>query len=86
MSRPSAGQGCASFRSAGFGRREFLQVGSLSGLGLSLGGLFRMQAARADAKAFSHFEGKAKSVIHIWLPGGWAQHESFDPKPLSPAE
>ena len=86
MSRPSAVQGCASFRSAGFGRREFLQVGSLSGLGLSLGGLFRMQAAQADAKAFSHFEGTAKSVIHIWLPGGWAQQETFDPKPLSPAE
>jgi hypothetical protein len=86
MSRPSAVQGCASFRSAGFGRREFLQVGSLSGLGLSLGGLFRMQAAQADAKAFAHFEGTAKSVIHIWLPGGWAQQETFDPKPLSPAE
>jgi uncharacterized protein (DUF1501 family) len=86
MSPSSAAQGCASFRSAGFGRREFLQVGSLSGLGLSLGGLFRMQAAQADAKAFSHFEGTAKSVIHIWLPGGWAQQETFDPKPLSPAE
>lgn len=86
MSLPSAAHGCASFRSAGFGRREFLQVGALSGLGLSLGGLFRMQAARADAKAFSHFEGTAKSVIHIWLPGGWAQQETFDPKPLSPAE
>ncbi len=86
MSLPSAAQGCASFRSAGFRRREFLQVGALSGLGLSLGGLFRMQAARADAKAFAHFEGTAKSVIHIWLPGGWAQQETFDPKPLSPAE
>ena len=86
MSRSSAAQGCASFRTTAFGRREFLQVGSLSGLGLSLGGLFRMQAARADAKAFSHFEGTAKSVIHIWLPGGWAQQETFDPKPLSPAE
>jgi uncharacterized protein (DUF1501 family) len=76
--------GCASFRS--LGRREFLHVGSLTGLGLSLGGLFRMQAARADAKAFTHFEGTAKSVIQIWLPGGWAQQETFDPKPLSPAE
>jgi len=78
--------GCRSFRSAGFGRREFLHVGSLTGLGLSLGGLFRMQAARADAKSFAHFEGTAKSVIHVWLPGGWAQQETFDPKPLSPLE
>ena len=67
-------------------RREFLHVGSLTGLGLSLGGLFRLQAARADAKSFAHFTGTAKSVIHIWLPGGWAQQETFDPKPLAPVE
>jgi hypothetical protein len=67
-------------------RRGFLHVGSLSGLGLSLGGLFRLQAARADAKTFEHFTGTAKSVIHIWLPGGWAQQETFDPKPLAPVE
>lgn len=68
------------------GRREFFQVGMLSGLGLSLGSLFRLQSARADAKHFEHFEGTAKSVIHVWLPGGWAQQETFDPKPLSPLE
>jgi hypothetical protein len=67
-------------------RREFLHVGALTGLGLSLGGLFRLQAARADAKSFEHFTGTAKSVIHIWLPGGWAQQETFDPKPLAPVE
>ena len=68
------------------GRREFLQVGCLGGLGLSLGSMFRMQAARADAKSFNHFTGTAQSVIHIWLPGGWAQQETFDPKPLAPLE
>jgi hypothetical protein len=67
-------------------RRDFLQVGCLGGLGLSLGSLFRHQAARADAKAFNHFTGSAQSVIHIWLPGGWAQQETFDPKPLAPLE
>jgi len=67
-------------------RREFLQVGCLAGLGLSLGSMFRMQAARADAKSFNHFTGTAQSVIHIWLPGGWAQQETFDPKPLAPLE
>jgi hypothetical protein len=86
MARVPAALGCPSFRSAGLGRREFLHVGSLTGLGLSLGGFLRMRAARADAKAFAHFEGTAKSVIHIWLPGGWAQQETFDPKPLSPLE
>jgi hypothetical protein len=29
---------------------------------------------------------KAKSVIHIYLPGGMAHQESFDPKPFSPIE
>ena len=67
-------------------RREFLHVGALTGLGLSLGGLFRAQAARADAKSFAHFTGTARSVIHVWLPGGWAQQETFDPKPLAPSE
>jgi hypothetical protein len=86
MARMPAPPGCSSFRSAGLGRREFLHVGSLAGLGLSLGGFLKMRAARADAKAFAHFEGTAKSVIHIWLPGGWAQQETFDPKPLSPLE
>ena len=81
MPRSPSPAGCGSF-SPGLGRREFLHVGSLTGLGLSLGGFFRMRAARADAKAFAHFEGTAKSVIHIWLPGCWAQQETFDPKPL----
>ncbi|MFM8890111.1 MAG: DUF1501 domain-containing protein [Planctomycetia bacterium] len=68
------------------GRRDFLHVGALSALGLSLGGFLKARAARGDAKEFAHFEGRAKSVIHIWLPGGWAQQETFDPKPLAPAE
>jgi hypothetical protein len=72
-------------------RREFLHVGALhiggcAGAGLSLGSLLRMEAARAEAKQHVHFTGTAKSVIHVWLPGGWAQQETFDPKPLAPAE
>jgi len=31
-------------------------------------------------------EGVAKSLIHIYLPGGMAHQESFDPKPFAPAE
>ena len=75
------------FAASGSGsRRDFLQVGAASGLGLSLGGLLRQQAARGDTKSFAHFSGTAQSVIHIWLPGGWAQQETFDPKPLAPLE
>ena len=72
--------------SAGGSRREFFQVGAVSGLGLSLGSLLRAESARGDTKSFHTFEGTAKSVIHIWLPGGWAQQETFDPKPLAPLE
>ncbi|MGA1617400.1 MAG: hypothetical protein ACO37F_02670 [Pirellulales bacterium] len=87
MSQQSvSGSSCSGGHFALPGRREFLQVGSLAGLGLSLGSFLKAKSALADAKQFEHFEGTAKSVIHIWLPGGWAQQETFDPKPLSPLE
>ncbi len=61
-------------------RRSFLHVGFLGGLGLTLGDYLRLQAAQPTR------EGKAKSVIHIFLPGGIAHQESFDPKPFAPIE
>ena len=73
-------------------RRNVLTVGAVSGLGLSLPDFFRMQAARAamptvsGEKRFQSVEGTAKSVIFIFLPGGMAQQESFDPKPHAPLE
>src|SRR5262245_13518916 len=66
-------------------RRGFLQVGVIGGLGLSLGDYFRLQAAEAP-KAAGAKEPPAKSVIHIFLPGGMAHQESFDPKPFAPIE
>lgn len=65
-------------------RRGFLQVGVVGGLGLSLGDFFRLEARAAAAG--QQKEGKAKSIIHIFLPGGMAHQESFDPKPLAPIE
>ena len=35
-------------------------------------------------KTYDSKEGDAKSIIHIFLPGGMAHQESFDPKPLRP--
>src|SRR4051794_1473798 len=67
-------------------RRGFLTVGALAGMGLTLSDLFRLEAARAEQKNYDAIEAKAKSVIHIYLPGGMAQQESFDPKPFSPLE
>ena len=66
-------------------RREFLYVGMLGGLGLSLPG-FLQQQAQAAQKFYETKEGQAKGIIHIFLPGGMAHQESFDPKPYAPAE
>lgn len=66
-------------------RREFLYAGWLGGLGLSLGGLLKLEAAAADATGRKP-EAKAKSVIHIYLQGGFAHMDSFDPKPDAPLE
>jgi uncharacterized protein (DUF1501 family) len=67
-------------------RRGFLSVGALTGLGLTLGDYFRMQNAQAEQKHYDFIPAKAKSVIHIFLPGGIAHQETFDPKPYSPIE
>src|SRR6516225_9536535 len=61
-------------------RREFLFVGLVGSLGLTLGNLFRLQAQSASSKT------RAQSVINIFLPGGIAAQESFDPKLLAPIE
>jgi hypothetical protein len=65
-------------------RRSFLYVGFVGGLGLTLDSFFRLQA-RADTKAGGK-EPPAKSLIHIFLPGGMAHQDTFDPKPYAPIE
>src|SRR5437870_3000688 len=67
-------------------RRGFLTVGALSGLGLTLADYFQIRQAQAEQKNYDFIEAKAKSVIHIFLPGGMAHQESFDPKPYAPIE
>ena len=67
-------------------RRSFIQVGALGGLGLSLSDYFQLKQAQADQKFYESVEGPAKSVIFIYLPGGSAHQETFDPKPLAPIE
>ena len=57
----------------GISRRNFVRVGAITPLGLSLP---RLMAADADAK-----HARAKSVILIFLGGGLSHHDSFDMKP-----
>ena len=61
-------------------RREVLQVGALSALGLSL-----PQLAAADAGR-SQVEGPAKAVILVNLIGGPSHIDMFDMKPDAPVE
>jgi len=66
-------------------RRGFMQIGMLAGTSLTLPQLLARQA-QAELKNYDNFHGTAKSIIHIFLPGGLAQQESFDPKPYAPLE
>ncbi len=62
-------------------RREFLYAGLVGGLGLTMGDYMRLRASETDA-----IEPTAQSLIHIYLPGGCAHQETWDPKHLSPIE
>ena len=68
-----------------FSRREFMHVGFIGGLGLTLPSFLQMKAHGAQ-KFYESKEGPAKNVIHIYLPGGMAHQESWDPKPYAPLE
>jgi uncharacterized protein (DUF1501 family) len=65
----------------GLSRREVLRIGALSGLGLSLPGLFASrEAAAARGKPVRDI-----NCILIWTLGGTSHHDTFDPKPDAPA-
>jgi hypothetical protein len=65
-------------------RREWLRIGGLGMLGLSLPAL---HARRAEARSSQpRSGGKAKACILLYLGGGPPQHETWDPKPNAPAE
>jgi hypothetical protein len=65
----------------GIGRRDFLQVGTLAGLGLSLPTLLAARQAQASAAGGT---GRDINCILIWTQGGTSHHDTFDPKPLAP--
>jgi hypothetical protein len=76
--------GCTGFRRAAkISRREVLRLGGACGLALSLPELLRAQAQ--PRPTLSGTFGQAKSVIVLYLHGGHAQQETWDPKPDGPS-
>ncbi len=59
----------------GVSRRDFVRVGALGALGLTLADWFRMKAHGQTQ------EPKAKSVIQLWMGGGPTHLDTWDPKP-----
>lgn len=84
-----------------FSRRDILRTASAAGMAWALDASFgsflfadpAAKSASAKAKAplskdkvVSGAAAKAKRVIQIFLPGGMAAQETFDPKPFAPIE
>ena len=63
-------------------RRDFLAVGAVPALGLTLPGLFAQRAFAAETPVPS----SNTSVVWLWLNGGPSHIETFDPKPDAPRE
>ncbi len=71
----------------GLNRREWLRVGGLSALGLSLPQLIgSSMASESSAAVAPSPTRRAKACIVLFLLGGPPQHETWDPKPDAPAE
>jgi Protein of unknown function (DUF1501) len=64
----------------GMTRREFVQIGASSLLGLSLADLLRLRSTAG------YQTGRARSVIFLWLWGGPSQLDTWDPKPNAPLD
>ena len=83
--------GCGEFRRSlraeRLSRRGFIKAGVLGATGLTLSGLLRHEARAADQAGGAVGPSKRQSsVIILWMRGGPAQHETWDPKPDAPAD
>src|SRR5579871_734972 len=66
----------------GFSRRELLQAGALS----LFGGVLSPPVSALGAASAARGTGRVKSVVLLDLFGGPSHLDTFDPKPLAPAE
>lgn len=66
-------------------RREFLRVGGLGWFGLGLPTLLRRRGLAAEPVGAGSF-GRAKACILLFMWGGPAQQDTWDPKPDAPSD
>lgn len=81
----------AYLRCDGVNRRDFVRVGGLTALGLSLPQALRLRASAAQPhnsppQPSGDSTPRAKNCILIWLDGGPSHLETFDLKPEAPVE
>jgi len=76
--------GCQTCIEADLNRREFLRVGSLSFLGLSLSQYLQLKSLVAAERATGTSQrAQAQACILLWLEEGPSQVDTWDPKPNS---
>jgi uncharacterized protein (DUF1501 family) len=68
---------------SGATRREFLRVGGLSALGLTLSNFFRLQSHAAETPTSRR---KNVNCILLWMQGGPSHIDTLDPKPDAAVE
>ena len=69
----------------GLSRRDFLRVGGLSALGLSLATFFRLQQQAAASETRPTRRSDVNCIL-LWMHGGPSHIDTLDPKPDAPAE
>ena len=72
--------------SSGINRRDWLRIGGLNALGLSLASPLLAEGESSITVEQAATFGRAKNVIYLYLGGGPPQHETFDPKPDAPVD
>src|SRR4051794_35322266 len=69
----------------GYSRRDFLRVGGLSALGLTLANYFRLQSASASETTQAAPRRNVNCIL-LWMQGGPSHIDTLDPKPDAAAE
>ncbi|MDB6064157.1 MAG: hypothetical protein JWR26_365 [Pedosphaera sp.] len=66
-------------------RRQFIQTSALAAAGIGMGSFAHGMDSPAEVeKTIAKIAPKADAMIHIWLPGGVAQTDTWDPKKYTP--